>query len=144
MGKIMFFTLLLISNYFYAQLSDSIIIDNKKISRYDIIVEFDKSDSILIEKGMKKNIYIYIYMEKNIEYNKRNGFIMPTTHIYDPLYKECKECKTEMIFKMLEPIRKPKNKIPISAKQWKRLDAFYVLYFKIGRKYYEYIGTAIE
>lgn len=83
-------------------------------------------------------------MEENIEYNKRNGFIMPKTHIYDPLYKECKECKTEMIFKMLEPIRKPKNKIPISAKQWKKLDAFYVLYFKIEEKYYEYIGTSIQ
>lgn len=61
MGKIIFFTLLLISNYFYAQLSDSIIIGDKKISRYDIIVEFDKSDSISIEKGMKRYIYVYIW-----------------------------------------------------------------------------------
>lgn len=144
MGKIMFFTLLLISNYFYTQHKDSIIIGEKKIRKYDIIIEFDKTDSIKIEKGMKRNIYVYIYMEENIAYNKKNGFVMPTTHIYDPLYKECKECKTEMLFKMLEPIRKPKNKISISAKLWKRLDAFEVLYFKIGKKYYEYIGTAIE
>lgn len=142
MGKIILIIALQISYLFNAQNIDKVQIGSSIISRDDIIIEFDKKDSIKIKKESDHSIGVYIYFEENIDYNKRNGLVL-MNNIYDPSYEYCKECKIEMVYFMLEPVGKLKNKIIIPAKIWKR-NNFEANYFKIGKKYYSYIGTVVQ
>ena len=106
-----------------------------------IVVVFYDSDSVFVEK-IQRDYMIYIYNKENIAYNKKNGLLL-MNNIYDPSYEYCKECKIEMVYFILEPVGKLKNKIIIPAKIWKR-NNFEANYFKIGKKYYSYIGTVVE
>ena len=139
MEKIILIIVLLASYLFNAQNIDKV---KSIISRDDIIIEFDKKDSIKIKKENSHSIGVCIYFEKNIDYNKRNGLVL-MNNIYDPSYEYCKECKIEMVYFILEPVGKLKNKIIIPAKIWKR-NNFEANYFKIGKKYYSYIGTVVQ
>ena len=132
MEKIILIIVLLASYLFNAQNNDKVKIGSSIIGRDDIIIEFDKKDSIKIKKENSHSIGVYIYFEENIDYNKRNGLVLMN-----------KECKIEMVYFILEPVGKLKNKIIIPAKIWKR-NNFEANYFKIGKKYYSYIGTVIE
>ena len=106
-----------------------------------IVVVFHDSDSVFVEK-IQRDYMIYIYNKENIAYNKKNGLLL-MNNIYDPSYKYCKECKIEEVYFMLEPVGKLKNKIIIPAKIRKR-NNFEANYFKIGKKYYSYIGTVVQ
>lgn len=109
------------------------------------VVEFSKNDSIEILK-MNNYIYIYIYYEKNIEYNKTKQKIqLPGDKIL------CKGCKNEFnVFIVSKPKKRIKNIRIIPAKEWKRkyylgkLDAEYFMeYIKIGSYYYKVFGDVM-
>lgn len=110
-----------------------------------IVVEFSKNDSIEILK-MNNYIYIYIYYEKNIEYNKTKQKIqLPGDKIL------CKGCKNEFdVFIVSKPKKRIKNIRIIPAKEWKRkyylgkLDAEHFMeYIKIGSYYYKVFGDVM-
>ena len=131
MGKIINILSLFITINFFSQ------------ERKNTIIEFDKNDSIRIEKKGKEYI-IYIYFEENIEHNKsREKKIMVDNSIL------CEECRAEYNVAIVEkPKKRIKNYKIIPAKEWKKehnLHDMYPLdYLKIGDYYYKYIGTVIE
>ena len=131
MGKMINILSLLITINFFSQ------------ERKNTIIEFDKNDSIRIEKKGKEYI-IYIYFEENIEHNKsREKKIMVDNSIF------CEECRAEYNVAIVEkPKKRIKNYKIIPAKEWKKehnLHDMYPLdYLKIGDYYYKYIGTVIE
>ena len=130
MGKIINILGLLVTINFFSQ--------EKKI-----VVVFYDSDSVFVEK-IQRDYMIYIYNKENIAYNKKNGLLL-MNNIYDPSYKYCKECKKELEIAIIGSPRKricgKKEEVP--AKIWKR-NNFEANYFKIGKKYYSYIGTVVE
>jgi hypothetical protein len=131
MGKMINILSLLITINFFSQ------------ERKNTIIEFDKNDSIRIEKKGKEYT-IYIYFEENIEHNKsREKKIMVDNSIF------CEECRAEYNVAIVEkPKKRIKNYKIIPAKEWKKehnLHDMYPLdYLKIGDYYYKYIGTVIE
>ena len=131
MGKMINILSLLITINFFAQ------------ERKNKVIEFDKNDSIRIEKKGKEYT-IYIYFEENIEHNKsREKKIMVDNSIF------CEECRAEYNVAIVEkPKKRIKNYKIIPAKEWKKehnLHDMYPLdYLKIGDYYYKYIGTVIE
>ena len=131
MGKIINILGLLVTINFFSQ------------ERKNTVIEFDKNDSIRIEKKGKEYT-IYIYFEENIEYNKsREKKIMVDNSIF------CEECRAEYNVAIVEkPKKRIKNYKIIPAKEWKKehnLHDMYPLdYLKIGDYYYKYIGTVIE
>ena len=131
MGKMINILSLLITINFFSQ------------ERKNTIIEFDKNDSIRIEKKGKEYT-IYIYFEENIEHNKsREKKIMVDNSIL------CEECRAEYNVAIVEkPKKRIKNYKIIPAKEWKKehnLHDMYPLdYLKIGDYYYKYIGTVIE
>ena len=131
MGKMINILSLLITINFFSQ------------ERKNTVIEFDKNDSIRIEKK-RKEYAIYIYFEENIEHNKsREKKIMVDNSIF------CEECRAEYNVAIVEkPKKRIKNYKIIPAKEWKKehnLHDMYPLdYLKIGDYYYKYIGTVIE
>ena len=131
MGKIINILSLFVAINFFSQ------------ERKNTVIEFDKNDSIRIEKKGKEYT-IYIYFEENIEYNKsREKKIMVDNSIF------CEECRVEYNVAFVEkPKKRIKNYKIIPAKEWKKehnLHDMYPLdYLKIGDYYYKYIGTVIE
>ena len=83
MGKIILIIVLSASYLFNAQNIDKVKIGSSIISRDNIIIEFDKKDSIKIKKESNHSIGVCIYFEENIDYNKRNGLVL-MNNIYDP------------------------------------------------------------
>ena len=111
-------------------------------SQKKIVVEFSKEDSLKIEK-VNKDIYIYIYYEKNIEYNKTQKKVVFPDGIV------CETCKLEVDVAIVEkPVKKVKNIKIIPAKEWKKEYNLYYInpldYIKIGDYYYKYTGTVIQ
>ena len=131
MGKMINILSLLVAINFFSQ------------ERKNTVIEFDKNDSIRIEKKGKEYT-IYIYFEENIEHNKsREKKIMVDNSIF------CEECRAEYNVAIVEkPKKRIKNYKIIPAKEWKKehnLHDMYPLdYLKIGDYYYKYIGTVIE
>ena len=131
MGKIINILSLFVAINFFSQ------------ERKNTVIEFDKNDSIRIEKKGKEYT-IYIYFEENIEHNKsREKKIMVDNSIF------CEECRAEYNVAIVEkPKKRIKNYKIIPAKEWKKehnLHDMYPLdYLKIGDYYYKYIGTVIE
>lgn len=132
MGKIVFIISLLFSTFLFSQ--------DKKI-----VVEFDKKDSITIKKR-KNNIYVCIYYEENIEYNKSKQKIqLPDDKIL------CEECKNEFdLILVSKPKKRIKNIKIIPAKEWKQkyylgeLDAEHFMeYIKIDKYYYKVFGDVM-
>ena len=112
-----------------------------------VVVVFHDSDSVFVEK-MQRDYIIYIYNKENIAYNKKNGLLL-MKNMYDPSYKDCKECKKELEIASIEPPRKriygEKEEVP--AKIWMKTNSIYninirkrVHYFYIQGKYYKFIG----
>lgn len=131
MGKIINILSLFITINFFSQ------------ERKNTIIEFDKNDSIRIEKKGKEYI-IYIYFEENIEHNKsREKKIMVDNSIL------CEECRAEYNVAIVEkPKKRIKNYKIIPTKEWKKEHNLHDMhpldYLKIGDYYYKYIGTVIE
>ena len=131
MGKMINILSLLITINFFSQ------------ERKNTIIEFDKNDSIRIEKKGKEYT-IYIYFEENIEHNKsREKKIMVDNSIF------CEECRAEYNVAIVEkPKKRIKNYKIIPAKEWKKEHNLHDMhpldYLKIGDYYYKYIGTVIE
>ena len=131
MGKIINILSLLVTINFFSQ------------ERKNTVIEFDKNDSIRIEKKGKEYT-IYIYFEENIEHNKsREKKIMVDNSIF------CEECRAEYNVAIVEkPKKRIKNYKIIPAKEWKKEHNLHDMrpldYLKIGDYYYKYIGTVIE
>lgn len=131
MGKMINILSLLVAINFFSQ------------ERKNTIIEFDKNDSIRIEKKGKEYT-IYIYFEENIEHNKsREKKIMVDNSIL------CEECRAEYNVAIVEkPKKRIKNYKIIPAKEWKKEHNLHDMhpldYLKIGDYYYKYIGTVIE
>ena len=131
MGKIINILSLLVTINFFSQ------------ERKNTVIEFDKNDSIRIEKKGKEYT-IYIYFEENIEHNKsREKKIMVDNSIF------CEECRAEYNVALVEkPKKRIKNYKIIPAKEWKKEHNLHDMrpldYLKIGDYYYKYVGTVIE
>lgn len=131
MGKIINILSLFVAINFFSQ------------ERKNTVIEFDKNDSIRIEKKGKEYT-IYIYFEENIEHNKsREKKIMVDNSIF------CEECRAEYNVAIVEkPKKRIKNYKIIPAKEWKKEHNLHDMhpldYLKIGDYYYKYIGTVIE
>jgi len=104
MGKMINILSLLVAINFFSQ------------ERKNTVIEFDKNDSIRIEKKGKEYT-IYIYFEENIEYVEK-----PKKRIKNYKIIPAKKWKKEHNLHDMRPID----------------------YLKIGDYYYKYIGTVIE